>query len=231
MRPNAGHAVALKWTMKNIYGVGPGDVYWAASDVGWVVGHSYIVYAPLLNRLHHGRLRGQARRHPGCRRLLAGDPGARVKTFFTAPTAFRAIKRVDPEGRVRREIPMPSCEAMFFAGERCDPDTLHWAERMLGVPVIDHWWQTETGYAVAANPWGLELLPVKPGSPTVPMPGYDVQILDDDGQPVGPDTSARSPSACRCRRAACRRSGTPTTGSPRAISTPSPAGTRPAMRG
>ena len=188
VRPNAGHAVALIWTMKNIYGVGPGDVYWAASDVGWVVGHSYIVYAPLLT---------------GCTTIVfegkpVGTPDAGVfwrvirehgvKTFFTAPTAFRAIKRVDPEGELVKEYPMPSLEAMFFAGERCDPDTLHWAERMLNVPVIDHWWQTETGYAIAANPWGLELLPIKPGSPTVPMPGYDVQILDEAGQPVGPDT-------------------------------------------
>jgi len=188
VRSNAGHAVALLWTMRNIYGVEAGDVFWTASDVGWVVGHSYIVYAPLL---------------AGCTTILfegkpVGTPDAGtfwrvirehgVKTFFTAPTAFRAIKRVDPDGAFIAKYPMPSLKVMFFAGERCDPDTLRWTERMLGVPVIDHWWQTETGWAIAANPWGLELLPVKPGSPTVPMPGYDVQILGDDGQPLGPDT-------------------------------------------
>ncbi len=188
VRPNAGHMVALLWTMKNIYDVEPGDVYWAASDVGWVVGHSYIVYGPLL---------------AGCTTLVfegkpVGTPDAGtfwrviqehgVKSFFTAPTAFRAIKRADPKGEFVKKYHMPSLKILFFAGERCDPDTLNWAADQLQVPVIDHWWQTETGYAIAANPMGIEPLPVKAGSPTVAMPGYDVQILDEGGRPVGPNT-------------------------------------------
>ena len=188
VRPNAGHAVALIWTMKNIYGIGPGDVYWAASDVGWVVGHSYIVYAPLLIGATTIVFEGKPVGTPDAGVFWRVIREHGVKSFFTAPTAFRAIKRVDPEGAFVKQCPMPSLRAMFFAGERCDPDTLHWAERMLTVPVIDHWWQTETGWAIAANPLGLELMPVKPGSPTVSMPGYDVQILGDDGHPVGADT-------------------------------------------
>ena len=188
VRPNAGHAVALIWTMKNIYAVGPGDVFWAASDVGWVVGHSYIVYAPLLTGCTTIVFEGKPVGTPDAGVFWRVIEEHGVKSFFTAPTAFRAIKRVDPEGEMVRQHRMPSLQAMFFAGERCDPDTLHWAERMLQVPVIDHWWQTETGWAIAANPLGLEPLPVKPGSPTVAMPGYDVRILGDDGQPLGPDT-------------------------------------------
>jgi len=179
VRDNGGHLVALKWSMKNIYGVDPGDVYWAASDVGWVVGHSYIVYAPLFH---------------GCTTILyegkpvgTPDPGAfwrvisehKVGVLFTAPTAFRAIKRDDPNGEYVRKYDLSQFKTLFLAGERCDPDTLHWAEQQLNVPVIDHWWQTETGWPIAANPIGLELLPVKPGSATVPAPGYDVRILDE----------------------------------------------------
>jgi hypothetical protein len=183
--------VALNWTMKNIYDVEPGEVFWAASDVGWVVGHSYIVYAPLLARLHHHRLRGQARRHARRRHLLAGDRGAQGRLLFTAPTAFRAIKRDDPKGEHRR-YDLSSLRALFLAGERADPDTIVWAQKALGVPVIDHWWQTETGWAIAGNPLGIEPLPVKLGSPTVPMPGYDVQILDEDGhEPVAPANARR----------------------------------------
>ncbi|MFZ1430709.1 MAG: propionyl-CoA synthetase [Geminicoccaceae bacterium] len=182
VRDHGGYATALLWSMRNIYGVQPGEVYWAASDVGWVVGHSYIVYAPLLNGnttlLYEGKPVGTP------------DPGAfwrvieehKVSVLFTAPTAFRAIKKEDPEGTFIRKYDLSSLRTLFLAGERCDPDTLLWAEAQLGVPVIDHWWQTETGWAIAANPMGIERLQVRPGSPTVPMPGYDVQILDEQGE-------------------------------------------------
>lgn len=184
VRPCGGHAVALDWSMDYIYNVQPGDVYWAASDIGWVVGHSYIVYAPLIH---------------GCTTILfegkpVGTPDAgafwriiekhRVKCLFTAPTAFRAIRREDPEGALLGQFDISSLETLFLAGERCDPDTLHWAEKQLEVPVIDHWWQTETGWAMAANPMGIEPLEVKAGSPTVAVPGYDIQVLDDAGVPV-----------------------------------------------
>ena len=181
VRDHGGHAVAMKWTMKHIYNVQPGDVYWAASDIGWVVGHSYIVYAPLLH---------------GCTTILyegkpvgTPDPGAfwrvisqhNVKVIFTAPTAFRAIKREDPNGQFAKKYDLSGLQALFLAGERCDPDTLHWAENLLNVPVIDHWWQTETAWAIAGNCLGIEQLPVKPGSPTKAAPGYDVRILDETG--------------------------------------------------
>ena len=184
VRPNGGHAVALKWTMQNIYNVKPGDVYWAASDIGWVVGHSYIVYAPLLH---------------GCTTILyegkpVGTPDAgafwrviaqhKVNCLFTAPTAFRAIRREDSSGSLLKEHDISSLRALFLAGERCDPDTLNWAEEQLKVPVIDHWWQTESGWPMAANPTGIELMPVKAGSPTVSVPGYDIRVLDDDGNEV-----------------------------------------------
>lgn len=181
VRDNGGHAVAMQWSMKNIYNVDPGDVFWAASDVGWVVGHSYIVYAPLLQGattiLYEGKPIGTP------------DPGAfwrvisehKVKTLFTAPTAFRAIRREDPEADYLKKYDMSCFDALFLAGERCDPDTLEWAQQQLAVPVIDHWWQTETGWGIAANCLGIEELPVKPGSPTVCVPGYDVRILDENG--------------------------------------------------
>ncbi len=185
VRDNGGHAVALKWSMKNIYGMDAGDVYWAASDVGWVVGHSYIVYAPLLK---------------GCTTILfegkpVGTPDAgvfwrvisqhNVRAMFTAPTAFRAIKREDPNGEFIKMYDLSNFDTLFLAGERCDPDTLHWAEDKLGVPVLDHWWQTESGWAIAANPVGLQLFEVKPGSASKPVPGYDIQILDpEDNQPL-----------------------------------------------
>ena len=182
VRDNGGHLVALKWSMKNIYGVQPGEVFWTASDVGWVVGHSYIVYAPLFNGnttvLYEGKPVGTP------------DPGAfwrvisqhRVRILFTAPTAFRAIKREDPNGDYMRKHDLSCFRTLFLAGERCDPDTLLWAEKQLGVPVIDHWWQTETGWPIGANCIGLGMLPVKPGSCTKPVPGYDVRALGDDGQ-------------------------------------------------
>jgi propionyl-CoA synthetase len=188
VRDNGGHMVALKWSMKYVYGVEPGEVYWAASDVGWVVGHSYIVYAPLLH---------------GCTTVLyegkpvgTPDPGAfwrvisqhRVAAMFTAPTAFRAIKKEDPNGEHIKRHDLSGFRTLFLAGERADPDTLHWAEGHLRRPVLDHWWQTETGWAIVANCVGLGMLPVKYGSPTRAVPGYDVQVVDDDCRPVAPGT-------------------------------------------
>ena len=187
VRDNGGHAVALVWSMSNIYGMDPGQVYWAASDVGWVVGHSYIVYGPLLagctTVLYEGKPVGTP--DPGAFWRVIADHG--VEVLFTAPTAFRAIKRDDPEAAHLARYDTDHFRALFLAGERCDPDTLGWAREKLGVPVIDHWWQTETGWPVAANPYGIELLPIKPGSAGVPVPGYDVRILDDEGTEVGPD--------------------------------------------
>ena len=182
VRDNGGHAVALKWSMKNIYDVDAGEVYWAASDVGWVVGHSYIVYAPLLKGcttvLYEGKPVGTP--DPGAFWRVISQHG--VSALFTAPTAFRAIKKEDPGGEYVKKYDLSRFRALFLAGERCDPDTLVWAQEMLGVPVIDHWWQTETGWAIAANCMGIEPLPVKPGSPTRAVPGYDVRVLDDQGR-------------------------------------------------
>ena len=184
VRDQGGHAVALLWSMRNIYGVQPGEVYWAASDVGWVVGHSYICYAPLLNGnttiVYEGKPVGTP--DPGAFWRVIAQHG--VKVLFTAPTAFRAIRKEDPEGAHLKRYDLSHFRALFLAGERCDPDTLLWAEAQLGVPVIDHWWQTETGWAICANPLGIEKLPVKPGSPTLPMPGYDVRVLDEEGHEV-----------------------------------------------
>jgi len=184
VRDNGGHATALLWSMRHIYGVEPGEVYWAASDVGWVVGHSYICYAPLLNGnttiVYEGKPIGTP--DAGAFWRVIEEHG--VSVMFTAPTAFRAIRKEDPEGEHLRKYDLSRFRTLFLAGERCDPDTLIWAEAQLGVPVIDHWWQTETGWAIAANPLGIEQLPVKPGSPTMPMPGYDVRILDEEGQTV-----------------------------------------------
>ena len=184
VRDNGGHAVALAWTMKHIYNVDPGDTYWAASDVGWVVGHSYIVYGPLLHGcttvLYEGKPVGTP--DPGAFWRVISDHN--VTTLFTAPTAFRAIKREDPGARYLRDYDLATLRALFLAGERCDPDTLHWAEEVLNVPVIDHWWQTETGWPIVANPLGIEQLPIKPGSPTVPVPGWDIRVLDANGTEV-----------------------------------------------
>ena len=181
IRDNGGHAVAMYWSMKNIYNIEAGDVYWAASDVGWVVGHSYIVYGPLLKGCTTIMYEGKPVGTP--------DPGAfwrvisehKVKVLFTAPTAFRAIKKDDPDGDYLKKYDLSCMDALFLAGERCDPDTLFWAQDKLQKPVIDHWWQTETGWAIAANPLGIEPMAIKPGSPTVAMPGYDVQILSEQG--------------------------------------------------
>ncbi len=184
VRDNGGHLVALKWTMKNIYGVEPGEVYWAASDVGWVVGHSYIIYAPLFHGcttvLYEGKPVGTP--DPGAFWRVIADH--KIPVMFTAPTAFRAIKREDPKGEYLKKYDLSHFRTLFLAGERSDPDTLNWAGNMLGVPVIDHWWQTETAWAITANPAGIELLPIKPGSASVPMPGYDLRVLDDEGNEV-----------------------------------------------
>jgi len=184
VRDTGGHAVALKWTMDHIYGVQPGEVFWAASDVGWVVGHSYIVYAPLLHGattvLYEGKPVGTP--DPGAFWRVIAEHG--VSVMFTAPTAFRAIRREDPEAEHLKRYDLKGFRALFLAGERCDPDTLFWAQDTLKVPVIDHWWQTETGWAIAANCLGIEELPVKPGSPTKAAPGYDVRILDESGKEV-----------------------------------------------
>ena len=184
VRDNGGHAVAMTWSMQNVYGVQPGEVYWAASDVGWVVGHSYIVYGPLLGGnttvLFEGKPVGTP--DPGVFWRVVSEHG--VKVLFTAPTAIRAIKREDPNGELAREYDLSHFRSLFLAGERCDPDTLRWAEKVLEVPVIDHWWQTETGWAIAANCMGIEQLPVKAGSPTRAVCGYDVQVLDDQGKQV-----------------------------------------------
>jgi propionyl-CoA synthetase len=182
VRDNGGHAVALRWSIPNVYGVQPGEVYWAASDVGWVVGHSYIVYAPLLTGcttvLYEGKPVGTP--DPGAFWRVVADHG--VNVLFTAPTAFRAIKKEDPKGEHMGRYDLSSLRHLFLAGERTDPDTYHWAADLLGIPVIDHWWQTETGWAIAANSVGIEPLPVKPGSPTKAVPGYDVQVLDELGE-------------------------------------------------
>jgi propionyl-CoA synthetase len=182
VRDNGGHLVAMAWSIRNLYGVAPGEVFWAASDIGWVVGHSYIVYAPLIGGcttiLYEGKPVGTP--DAGAFWRVAAEHG--VAALFTAPTAFRAIRREDPEGAHIARHDLSRFRTLFLAGERADPPTLAWAERMLRIPVIDHWWQTETGWAICGNPVGLGLLPVKPGSPTLPMPGYDLHVLGEDGR-------------------------------------------------
>ena len=181
VRPTAGHLVALHWSMKNIYNVDPGDVFWAASDVGWVVGHSYICYAPLIHGNTTIVFEGKPVGTPDAGTFWRVMSEHNVRSFFTAPTAFRAIKREDPKGAFKAKYDLSGLRALYLAGERADPDTIHWAQDLLGVPVIDHWWQTETGWTIAGNPMGVEPLPIKVGSPSVAMPGYDVQILDENG--------------------------------------------------
>ena len=184
VRPTGGHLVALNWTMKNIYQVDPGDVFWAASDVGWVVGHSYICYGPLIHGNTTIVFEGKPVGTPDAGTFWRVISEHNVRSFFTAPTAIRAVKREDPKGAYREKYDLSCLRALYLAGERADPDTIEWAGKILGVPVYDHWWQTETGYTIAGNPAGLEALPVKIGSPTVAMPGYDVQILDEAGHPM-----------------------------------------------
>ncbi|SFD23943.1 propionyl-CoA synthetase [Tropicimonas isoalkanivorans] len=184
VRTTGGHLVALQWTMKNIYNVGPGERFWAASDVGWVVGHSYICYGPLIAGAETLVFEGKPIGTPHAGVFWKIIQNHRVKSFFTAPTALRAIKREDPKGEWIKRYKLHDLQALFLAGERADPDTIKWAQEHLNVPVIDHWWQTETGWAIAANPIGVETLPVKIGSPSVAMPGYDVHILDEGGHEV-----------------------------------------------
>jgi propionyl-CoA synthetase len=184
VRDNGGHMVALKWSMSNLYGVKPGETFWTASDIGWVVGHSYIVYAPLLHGCTSVLYEGKPVGTPDAGAFWRVIEDYQVAAFFTAPTAFRAVRRDDPDGAFFKKYSLRSLRALFLAGERADPDTVAWAERMLGVPVIDHWWQTETGWGIVANPVGLGLLPIKRGSPTVPMPGYEVDVVDDAARPV-----------------------------------------------
>ena len=180
VRDNGGHAVALKWSMKHIYDVASGDVYWAASDVGWVVGHSYIVYAPLLHGCTSVMFEGKPVGTPDAGAFWRVIAEHRVKVLFTAPTAFRAIKKEDPKAELLKKYDIGSLQSLFLAGERTDPDTLNWAGQILGVPVIDHWWQTETGWAIASNCMGLHIYPIKPGSPTKPVPGWNVQVLHEE---------------------------------------------------
>ena len=191
VRDNGGHAVAMAWSLPNIYGCGPGDVWWAASDVGWVVGHSYLVYSPLINGATTVLYEGKPVGTPDAGAFWRVIEEYGVRALFTAPTAIRAIKKEDPEGALIGDYDLSSLETLFLAGERLDPDIYHWASDHLGVPVVDNWWQTETGWPIAANLRGLTRdgapLPIKPGSPSVPTPGYDVRIVDEHGQPVDAD--------------------------------------------
>ena len=187
IRPTGGHLVALNWTMKNVYNVDPGDVFWAASDVGWVVGHSYICYGPLIHGNTTIVFEGKPVGTPDAGTFWRVIEEHNVRSFFTAPTALRAIKRDDPKGALIKDYDISCLRALYLAGERADPDTIEWAQEVMKVPVYDHWWQTETGYGIVGNPAGIEALPVKIGSPTLPMPGYDVQILDEGGHPMPPN--------------------------------------------
>ncbi|EAQ23496.1 propionate-CoA ligase PrpE [Roseovarius sp. 217] len=188
VRATAGHLVALNWSMKNIYNVNPGEVFWAASDVGWVVGHSYICYGPLIHGNTTIVFEGKPVGTPDAGTFWRVISEHKVRSFFTAPTALRAIKRDDPKGELIGNYDISQLRALYLAGERADPDTIEWAQKVMQVPVYDHWWQTETGWAIAGNPAGMQALPVKIGSPTVAMPGYDVCILDEGGHEVAPGT-------------------------------------------
>src|SRR5271169_650523 len=185
VRDNGGHAVALRWSMRHIYNVEPGDLYWAASDVGWVVGHSYIVYGPLLHGCTTIIYEGKPVGTPDAGAFWRVISQHGVKVLFTAPTAFRAIKKEDPYGEYIKKYDLSRFKYLFLAGERLDPDTYHWAHDLLNKPVIDHWWQTETGWPITANSMGIEEHPIKPGSSTKPVPGFNVTILDTNGKPVG----------------------------------------------
>jgi len=184
VRDNGGHAVAMAWSFRNVYGMNPGDIWWSASDVGWVVGHSYIVYAPLISGATTVLYEGKPVGTPDAGAFWRVISQYGVRGVFTAPTAIRAIKKEDPEGRLLADFDTSSLESFFFAGERLDPDTYEWVSEHLQVPVIDNWWQTETGWPIAANLRGLEPMLIKPGSPSVPVPGYDVRVLDPAGEEV-----------------------------------------------
>ena len=189
IRENGGHAVALKYSMKAIFNTNPGEVYWAGSDVGWVVGHSYIVYAPLIHGCSTILYEGKPVRTPDAGAFWRVLDEHRVNTFFTAPTAFRAVKKEDPEAKLKQQYDISSLRTLFLAGERLDPPTYDWLEGIMHCPVIDHWWQTETGWPMCSNPMGLEPQPVKVGSATFPVPGYDIQVLDDEGKACDPGTT------------------------------------------
>jgi propionyl-CoA synthetase len=184
VRDNGGHAVALAWSMQNLYGVKPGEVWWCGSDIGWVVGHSYIIYAPLFHGATSIMYEGKPVGTPDAGAFWRVISEHKAVAFFTAPTAFRAIRKDDPDGSFIRKYDLSHFRTLFLAGERADPPTVDWAEKQLKVPVIDHWWQTETGWCIAGNPVGLGMLPVKHGSPTVPMPGYKVEVVDEAAKPV-----------------------------------------------
>ena len=232
VRDNGGHAVALAWSMPNVYDVHAGEVFWAASDVGWVVGHSYIVYAPLLAGATTVLYEGKPVGTPDAGAFWRVIEQHGVAALFTAPTAIRAIRKEDPEAALLGDRKLPSLRTLFLAGERTDPDTYAWASRVLDRPVIDHWWQTETGWAMAASCRGLDPPPVKSGSPSLPVPGYRIDILDGDGERASRAASrAPSPCACRCRPAPCRRSGTTTSAAWRPTSRAIPAGTSRATAG
>ncbi|UWU76252.1 propionyl-CoA synthetase [Bradyrhizobium huanghuaihaiense] len=188
VRDNGGHLVAVKWSMFNLYGVKPGEVWWCGSDIGWVVGHSYIVYGPLLHGATSIMYEGKPVGTPDAGAFWRVISEHKAVALFTAPTAFRAIRKEDPDGKFIRQYDLSKFRTLFLAGERADPPTVEWAEQQLKVPVIDHWWQTETGWCIAGNPVGLGMLPVKHGSPTVPMPGYQVDVVDEAAKPVGPNT-------------------------------------------
>ncbi|MGJ4948827.1 propionyl-CoA synthetase [Bradyrhizobium sp. HKCCYLS20291] len=188
VRDNGGHLVALKWSMDNLYGIKPGEVWWCASDIGWVVGHSYIIYGPLIHGATSVMYEGKPVGTPDAGAFWRVIADHKAVALFTAPTAFRAIRKEDPEGTFLRKYDLSQFRTLFLAGERADPPTVEWAEQQLKVPVIDHWWQTETGWCIAGNPVGLGLLPVKHGSPTVPMPGYQVDIVDEAAKPVPANT-------------------------------------------
>jgi propionyl-CoA synthetase len=188
VRDNGGHLVALKWSMFNLYGVNPGEVWWCGSDIGWVVGHSYIIYGPLLHGATSIMYEGKPIGTPDAGAFWRVISQHKAVALFTAPTAFRAIRKEDPEGRLIRQYDLSTFRTLFLAGERADPPTVQWAEQQLKVPVIDHWWQTETGWCIAGNPMGLGMLPVKHGSPTVPMPGYQVDVVDEAAKPVAAGT-------------------------------------------
>ena len=189
IRENGGHAVALKYSMKAIFNTNPGEVYWAGSDVGWVVGHSYIVYAPLIHGCSTILYEGKPVRTPDAGAFWRVLDEHRVNTFFTAPTAFRAVKKEDPEAKLKQQYDISNLRTLFLAGERLDPPTYDWLEGIMQCPVIDHWWQTETGWPMCSNPMGLEPQPVKVGSATFPVPGYDIQVLDDEGKACDPGTT------------------------------------------
>ena len=205
VRTNGGHAVALHWTMGAIYNIDPGDVFWAASDIGWVVGHSYIVYGPLLRGATTVLFEGKPVGTPDAGVYWRVIQQYGVKALFTAPTTFRAIRGADPKAELLAGTNLSSFEALFLAGERCDPSTLRWARKILDVPVIDHWWQTETGWAMAANPLGLGLFPIEPGSAGKPMPGWRLSILDGGGEELPPGEVG----AIYCRLPRCRREHSP----------------------